>query len=115
MWAQETRGWVDKSLFQGGTRNPNLSQALDPFPLLPLLSGFLWSASLPAQTKQFHVSNSTTGHGIKTVFNIVESLRTFCQGLMEGPGHGLGHSLIFTLRQENNYCSGLPRSPVCGD
>lgn len=63
MWAQETRGWVDKSLSQGGTRNPNLSQASDPFPFLPLLSEFLWNASPPVQTKQFHISNDATGHG----------------------------------------------------
>lgn len=68
IWAQETRGWVDKSLFLGGTRNPNLSQALDPFPFLPLLSGFLWSASPPVQTKQFHISNSAAGQGTKPCF-----------------------------------------------
>lgn len=49
--AQETRGWVDRSLFPEGTRNLNLSQALDPFPSLPLRSEFLWNASPPVQTK----------------------------------------------------------------
>lgn len=46
--AQETRGWVDRSLFPEGTRNLNLSQALDPLPSLPLRSEFLWNASPPA-------------------------------------------------------------------
>ena len=51
MQAQETRGWVDRNLFPGGTRNLNLSQALDPFPSLPLLSEFLWNASPSVQIK----------------------------------------------------------------
>lgn len=50
--AQETRGWVvDKNLFPGGTRNLNLSQALDPFPSLPLPSEFLWNAFPSVQIK----------------------------------------------------------------
>lgn len=69
MWVQETRGWVDKSLFQGGTRNLNLSQASDLLPFLPLLSEFLWNATPPVQTKQFHISNEwiCTGHGTSGV------------------------------------------------
>lgn len=59
--AQETRGWVDRSLFPEGTRNLNLSQALDPFPSLPLLSEFLWNASPPAALLLISCSASVVG------------------------------------------------------
>lgn len=59
--AQETRGWVDRSLFPGGTKNLNLSQALDPFPSLPLLFEFLWNASPPAALLLISCSASVVG------------------------------------------------------
>lgn len=59
--AQETRGWADRHLFPGGTRNLSLSQALGPLPSLPVQSEFLWNVSPSAALLLVCCSASVVG------------------------------------------------------
>lgn len=115
--AQETRGWVYRSLFPGGTRNPNLNQALDPFPSLPLLSEFLWNASPPVQIK--HSSRLTTlppSYSISGLDFQCPPLRMCSHGFVRSSYYYLNnrtldkvHTCTFVAGRVTK-CRGLPRT-----